>query len=147
MLNRSLQPLARDLVSACARTTKLNLTAAHPSSLGMSSLIQDLRHALRQLWRRPGFTLTAVLTLAIGIGVNAVAFTVVNGVLFQSWSSSTGDDVGRIETIPGGDEGGHASVEEYRRFAEATRGTTSKDGTPFSSQLAVRSWQIVGAPL
>jgi predicted permease len=88
----------------------------------MSSVIQDLRHALRQLWRRPVFTLTAVLTLAIGIGVNAVAFTVVNGVLFQSWAASTGEDVGRIATIPGGDEGGHASVDEYRRFADATRG-------------------------
>jgi predicted permease len=88
----------------------------------MSSFIQDLRHALRQLWRRPIFTLTAVLTLAIGIGVNAVAFTVVNGLLFQSWASATESDVGRIATIPGGDEGGHASVEEYRRFADATRG-------------------------
>ena len=34
----------------------------------------------------------------------------------------TGDDVGRVATTPGGDEGGHASVEEYRRFADATRG-------------------------
>jgi predicted permease len=42
--------------------------------------------------------------------------------LFQSWAASTGADVGRIATIPGGDEGGHASVDEYRRFADATRG-------------------------
>jgi predicted permease len=88
----------------------------------MSSFIQDLRHALRQLWRRPVFTLTAVLTLAIGIGVNAVGFTVVNGVLFRGWAVSTGSDVGRIATTPGADEGGHASVEEYQRFAEGTRG-------------------------
>ncbi len=88
----------------------------------MSSFIQDLRHAVRQLWRRPVFTLTAVLTLAIGIGVNAVAFTVVNGVLFRGWAVSTGNDLGRVATIPGGDEGGHASLEEYRRLADATRG-------------------------
>ena len=64
--------------------TSGNLFTVHPSSLSMSSFLQDLRHAARQLWRRPVFTLTAVLTLAIGIGVNAVAFTVVNGVLFRT---------------------------------------------------------------
>ena len=47
----------------------------------MATLLHDLRMALRQLVRRPGFTVTAVLTLAIGMGVNTVAFTVVNAAL------------------------------------------------------------------
>jgi len=47
----------------------------------MTTLLQDLRLAFRLLRRRPGFTATAVLTLAIGMGVNAVAFGVVNGLL------------------------------------------------------------------
>ena len=88
----------------------------------MRILIQDLRLALRQLWRRPAFTLTAVLTLAIGMGVNAVAFTVVNGVLFRGSAARAGPDVGRIQTTPGGDEGGNASLAEYARFEDATRG-------------------------
>jgi hypothetical protein len=39
--------------------------------------------AMRQGWRHPIFTIAAVLTLAIGMGVNTVAFAVVNGVLFK----------------------------------------------------------------
>jgi predicted permease len=84
--------------------------------------VSGLKHAIRQLWRRPIFTLTAVLTLAIGIGVNAVAFTVVNGLLFKDSEIRSSADLGRIATIPGGDESGYASVEEYRRFIDATSG-------------------------
>jgi predicted permease len=87
----------------------------------MPTLVQDLRLCLRHLRRRPMFTLTAVLTLAIGMGVNAVAFTVVNGVLFKGSALRSIDDFGRLATIPGGDEGGHASLAEYERFEEATR--------------------------
>ncbi|HKJ02959.1 MAG TPA: ABC transporter permease, partial [Longimicrobiales bacterium] len=55
-----------------------------PDSTGgerMGSLLMDLRFAVRALARRPVFTATAVLTLALGIGANAAVFTVVNGFL------------------------------------------------------------------
>ncbi len=87
----------------------------------MSILMQDLKLAIRQMWRRPGFTLVAVLTLAIGMGVNAVAFTVVNGLLFKGFIVSATDGAGRILTTPGGDEAGNTSLEEYRRFRDTTR--------------------------
>jgi predicted permease len=85
------------------------------------NLFQDLRHALRQLWRKPVFTASAVLTLAIGMGVNAVAFSVVNGFLFKGYALTGIPNTGRVATTPGGDESGYASLDEYSRFAEATR--------------------------
>jgi predicted permease len=88
----------------------------------MSTLFQDLKQSLRQLLRRPVFTATAVLTLAIGMGVNVVAFSVVNGLLLKGSATSAHDDIGRIAISSMDNPDGYASLAELERFGEAVTG-------------------------
>ena len=64
-------------------TSTRERVASADANLRLESLARDIRHAARQLRRSPGFTLTAILTLALGIGANAVVFSLLNGLILH----------------------------------------------------------------
>ena len=68
------------------------------------SLSHDLRYALRQLVKSPGFTLTAVVSLALGIGATTAVFSVLYAALIHPYPFR---DAGRIMRLTVVDNGGH----------------------------------------
>ena len=96
-------------------------------------LMQDLRYAARILWRSPGFTVTAVLVLAIGIGVNVTAFSLFNLVALKPLPIRDPDSIVRLQrrspeqTTP---EMPYPSVVFYRAHAKSLRAVMATMGTP-----------------
>jgi len=105
-------------------------------TMWLESLVQDLRYALRQLGKSPGFTLTAILTLALGIGATTAIFTLLEQVMLQSLPVASPDQLWRIGDEPhccdwtgysqdSDDEPGNWTLfswEAYRQFRANTPG-------------------------
>jgi len=68
----------------------------------METLIQDLRFALRMLVKNPGYTAVAVISLALGIGVNTTFFSVVDGLFLRSLPVKDASQVVTITALPHG---------------------------------------------
>jgi len=93
----------------------------------MSTLIQDLRFALRQLRRSPGFALVAFSTIALGIGLTTSVFSFVNALLFSPLPGVAAPDE---LTVVYTDEGGGPGVSSYMDYVDF------REGLPAFSRLA-----------
>src|ERR1700730_2372429 len=86
----------------------------------MASFLQDIRYACRNLLKTPGFTLVAILTLALGIGANIAAFSIVDGVLLRPLPFPQPDQLvrvlARLRTSSGTDDG--ISVPKFWYYRE-----------------------------
>src|SRR5215475_13659644 len=96
----------------------------------METILQDLRHGLRRLRRAPGFTLTALATLALGIGATTAIFTLTYQILLRSMPIEHPEQIYKVskETdccVTGGLQGDwHLfSYDLYRALRDQTPGT------------------------
>lgn len=87
----------------------------------VDALRQDLGFALRSLFRSPGFSIVAVLTLAIGIGSNAAIFGVVKSVLLEPLPYGEPEEVATIWSSWAGFPKTWVSENEYRLYLTSTR--------------------------
>jgi predicted permease len=101
----------------------------------LENLLQDLRYGARTLRKSPGFTAVAILTLALGIGVNTALFSVVNGVLLNPLPYPRANQLVALwwDRLPGQ----HSSV-TYLNFLD-----WQKENTAFSSLGAIQQDNMV----
>jgi hypothetical protein len=106
----------------------------------MNMLIQDLRFSLRQLRRSPGFTATAVLTLALGIGGTTAVLSIANALYFRALPIPEAERVVTVlENRPEGDPAGAFSYPDYLVYQEGAAEAFSELAVIGNSQMGLRT--------
>jgi putative ABC transport system permease protein len=102
----------------------------------METLLQDIRYGLRMLRKSPGFTLVAVITLALGIGANTTIFSTVNAMLLRPFPFPQLDGIVDVwETLPKQDE-------QYLRPSPANFADWSEQTKSFDALAAGQGWDV-----
>ncbi len=96
----------------------------------MNTLLQDLKFSLRLLAKTPGFTLTAIAVLALGIGVNTGIFTVVHAFAFSARPFPQAEQIVQLYTQD------TKNPKKYRNFSYPTYRDLREQTGPFSGMLA-----------
>jgi len=106
----------------------------------MRTLLQDLRYGFRMLWKSPGFTLVAVLALALGIGANTAIFSVVNTVLLRPLPFERPEQLVLLwETHPFGKQLGY----EHLPVSTANFVDWRRQTDLFEGMAALNAWNVV----
>ena len=112
-------------------STKERVTAAD-ATLSLDGLARDVRYAVRQLRRSPGFTLTAILTLALGIGANVIVFGVLNALILRPLNLPGADHLFQVAQLQQGDT--NQSYPDFLDFRN--RNTSFSDMVSYRLALA-----------
>src|SRR5690606_24094205 len=99
----------------------------------MDTLLQDLRYAARTLSRNRGFTLIAVLTLALGIGANSAIFSVVNAVLLRPLPFMEPEQLDRVYSTIEGFGDVQVSPPDFLQMQQESRAYESLAAFTYSS--------------
>src|SRR5580658_6154963 len=87
----------------------------------MSTFLQDLRYSLRQLFKNPGVSITAILSLALGIGATVSVFSLIYSVLLNPWPYQGADRIAQVALLDKSGEGQNYGLDgpQTRELAKA----------------------------